>query len=690
MSTGCKTKTFNEFQRMQKCVADLIRCRSYLDQSAADNLEALEGLARKMEISAIVQQRNMIAVAGMQGTGKTTLIKNLYGIPDDFLQVNSNRGEQIPVFITEKSDLAEGEYSAKRVYFDEDLCRQEEEICANEVGKFSKARFRSAYVELFVPYRHFHTEQAGFVLLPGFEKNRDQEFDLDYNSLMEYTLYFANAVLLVTNDDGLANHDITVLLDKLGKNFTPHNCIFAITSCDGLSEEACIEQVETLIKACEDCGIGIQKEQIVCTGEYRTEEENALWKERLIDGIDRYLDYSSAKKEYLYFRPMMDEIVEQARQMGALLEIIQCTSDDDSPLYPELKKALKKAEDNMEIYLETASVDAQQAIADRFARTYGQIPDKHKKSKKFLLFNKRYEEIVEDRSYIRKKALATLKNPKTGDSELVYQIAQKLHSSSYYLEAQQHPQLLASVGGEIAQKTQAEIQERAVLCNTAVRAYLDSSAPMVTLDDVSLNHMSNVVANEFNTYFLSAVVGNLDLSKVPLRTEGIQATMARLEKIGKRQTSIVPFVGLADLLDGKCDIIQVVTNAFVSDPKKAAEIASVAGGYAVIAIAAVALAKKGLDMYNQSVTRQNAIGEAWEYALRNAVEEQKNNLIDSFREAADNLLEHVQRVHHERNGTDAMRSRIVAAKYALADITALSNSFNDKYAATLATRAQQK
>ena len=34
MNTAYNEKTFNEFQRLQKCVADLIRCRGYFDASA--------------------------------------------------------------------------------------------------------------------------------------------------------------------------------------------------------------------------------------------------------------------------------------------------------------------------------------------------------------------------------------------------------------------------------------------------------------------------------------------------------------------------------------------------------------------------------------------------------------------------------------------------------------------------------
>lgn len=340
MSTVSTQQKFNDFRKLTKCVADLIRCKSYLAESAADSVAALENLVRKMEVSSIVQQRHTIAISGMQGTGKSTLIKNLYELPENLLRVNSNRGERVPVFITEKMDLAAGTYTARRVYFDENLCKLEEEIPVKEVGKWSQGRDRTAYVELFVPARYFHTDRASFVLLPGFEKTREQSFNQDYNSLMEYTLHFANAVVLVTNDDGLANADILVLLEMLGKNFSPHNCIFAITSCDGVSAQNCSEMVETLLTSCDECGLTIRKEQIVCTGEYRTENENQRWRREIVDAIENYLDYSSTKKTYDYFLPMIEEIETHAARLRTVLDAKALTAGKQPHYYTMLKDSL--------------------------------------------------------------------------------------------------------------------------------------------------------------------------------------------------------------------------------------------------------------------------------------------------------------------------------------------------------------
>lgn len=688
MSTVSAQLKFNDFRKLTKCVADLIRCKSYLESSAADSMAALENLARKMEVSSIVQQRHTIAIAGMQGTGKSTLIKNLYGLPENLLRVNSSRGEQVPVFITEKADLTAGTYAARRVYFDDDLCKFEEEIPIKEVAKWSRGHDHTAYVELFVPSRYFHTDRASFVLLPGFEKNRERSFNQDYNSLMEYTLHFANAVVLVTNDDGLANADILVLLDMLGKNFSPHNCIFAITSCDGISEQNCSEMVETLLTSCDECGLTIHKRQIVCTGEYRTKEENQRWHSEIVDAIENYLDYNSAKKTYDYFLPMIEEIETHATRLRTVLDAKALTAGEQAPHYALLKEALEQSEKELEQFMDTACTKAKQEVAERFQTAYGNIPGKYKTSKRMLFFNKKYETIAADRNYVREQALETLRNPSSDSSELIHQVQAALPASSFHKNAESHPLLLTGREENTAMSIE-EQQKQVMLCNQVVRGYLDSNVPRIESVKCGDLRAVQIVTNEFNTYFLSMLVGNIDPKAVPLRTGGLQKSVDALQKKGSRKIDLASTIALVDLLDGKSDIMQTVTNLFVKDAEKAAVVASAAAGWAVVAVAAVAVAKKGLDLYNQVVDNQNAIGETWEYALMNAVEEQRNNILDSYREAADKMLEHVQRVHEERMGVDAERSRIMDAKYALANIAAISNSFHDQYADILEKRAQQ-
>ena len=148
---------FTEFRKLYQCVAKLIRCQYNLGGDDHKAIDKLEALARKMEVSHYIQKRDIIAVAGMQGTGKSTLIKNLYGLPDGCLAISEKRDETIPVFITEKEHLQPGQYEAHEVFYE---CgeRSEAPIGADEVARKSR-KGQAAYLELFVPHRCFHRDK---------------------------------------------------------------------------------------------------------------------------------------------------------------------------------------------------------------------------------------------------------------------------------------------------------------------------------------------------------------------------------------------------------------------------------------------------------------------------------------------------------------------------------------------------
>ena len=70
-----------------------------------ENSEIKEGIKisfyRKLFISEILFEKYIISISGLQGVGKTTLIKQIYSIPDELLPENIGRGEQLPILITE-------------------------------------------------------------------------------------------------------------------------------------------------------------------------------------------------------------------------------------------------------------------------------------------------------------------------------------------------------------------------------------------------------------------------------------------------------------------------------------------------------------------------------------------------------------------------------------------------------------
>ena len=80
---------------------DELRSDTALKQ-AYEKAKELENSIRKLKIASLMENKTLICVAGMQGAGKTTLMKNFYGLKGDALSIELGRGERIPVLITRR------------------------------------------------------------------------------------------------------------------------------------------------------------------------------------------------------------------------------------------------------------------------------------------------------------------------------------------------------------------------------------------------------------------------------------------------------------------------------------------------------------------------------------------------------------------------------------------------------------
>ena len=69
---------------------------------------------RKTYISELLFEEYVIAISGLQGAGKSTLIKEIYEIDDFPLPENITRGEKLPVMIKEKKHLTSPEMWIRR------------------------------------------------------------------------------------------------------------------------------------------------------------------------------------------------------------------------------------------------------------------------------------------------------------------------------------------------------------------------------------------------------------------------------------------------------------------------------------------------------------------------------------------------------------------------------------------------
>ena len=80
---------------------DLLRALPVLDNTELER--RVLPVLRKVEIARLLDEQYVVAITGLQGVGKTTLIRAIYGLPEDLLPEGVGRGEKVPIWVLEHS-----------------------------------------------------------------------------------------------------------------------------------------------------------------------------------------------------------------------------------------------------------------------------------------------------------------------------------------------------------------------------------------------------------------------------------------------------------------------------------------------------------------------------------------------------------------------------------------------------------
>lgn len=289
-------------------------------KQAYEKAKELENSIRKLKIASLMENKTLICVAGMQGAGKTTLMKNFYGLKGDALSIELGRGERIPVLITE-TDVTAPVMNAIRIQKNEAgeyvavECRME----AKEFAHASKGEDNSIlYLEMFVPYRHTLNSAVSFMLLPGFEKNNDY-----WRELINFAVNSSDAAVFAFDEARFSQGDNFEQLKKLTERFG-NNIIYAITQSDASKDDN--EEVrQSCIKALEISQANADR--VVCTGQYDDEKKNEAWIEKLKNAIERYASTTdqSARDNVRY---LYDEVEHIKNVLYSIKEVLK--SDDSA------------------------------------------------------------------------------------------------------------------------------------------------------------------------------------------------------------------------------------------------------------------------------------------------------------------------------------------------------------------------
>lgn len=251
---------------------------NYLDEDARDSFSAeLRQAQRDCQMTSLLYDHTVIAVAGDQGAGKTRLMRLLYDLDANWLDDKPGRGEYLPVLVLEDPNVGEVQGA---IYSWADEAHPEEPRGRSVSAEQFKQAVRSWTGDalelpvLRVPPRYFGGQRNhGFLLLPGYEKITSK--NRPWQEFMRLALVASSTCILVTNNDLLAQQQDAIQIDLQKNQLAGVHPIIAITSADKYSADRLQQLRETAAER-----FGVPLNGVVCTGigdrDYEDEVRNSI------------------------------------------------------------------------------------------------------------------------------------------------------------------------------------------------------------------------------------------------------------------------------------------------------------------------------------------------------------------------------------------------------------------------------
>lgn len=279
--------TRSKLQQLSDDCAKLLFFSESIEGSSTDELmesnRAIKQALRKIIIANEISDRMIICVTGLQGTGKTSLMKNYYDIDDNSMNIALGRGERLPVLITEDDVSEINMYAVGIEKTTDGYCTKRVKVTTEDFVEFSKAEDEDStimYMELIVPRKYVDKfAKVSYMLLPGYEKKESY-----WNTLIEFSVRCADTAIFVLTAEKVADANNAQLLEKIG-NLFGENVIYAISHSDEKQDKN--ENVKKTLMELVGADVG-QSQRFVCTGAYNDAELNKQWKEQLQKAIEYY------------------------------------------------------------------------------------------------------------------------------------------------------------------------------------------------------------------------------------------------------------------------------------------------------------------------------------------------------------------------------------------------------------------
>ena len=323
----------------------------------------LSNLIRKVYVSWTSYDKYLVAIAGLQGVGKTTFLRNYLGLDSTWLKETEGRGECFPVLVIQEPGRKEAEGIIRKLTLKDGLYTlQEQSVTPDEFPKTIRSGFGDGSDStltllpvLKIPVATpFH--QISFLLLPGYETKK-----ADWQELMCHGLMSANLPVIVTDSQSLASDGIKDIRDDLKKfleNVEP-DVIYSKIDEGMKTPEKAFERVQAVL------GIRAEK-HLVFAGSGHLKYVQS-WRDNVNQAIeDSYIEQSLWRKKQLSFLKTL--ISEEMRLLLADMngEIASITIyDKTDSLLAKIQKEYDKARTSLrkEFYKEVDTIIAKRGEA---------------------------------------------------------------------------------------------------------------------------------------------------------------------------------------------------------------------------------------------------------------------------------------------------------------------------------------
>lgn len=681
-------------------------------------IEKLEVLHNKLLLTDLMADRSLLAITGLQGVGKTTIIKKLYDLPDEILPENSSRGERLPVFITEKDITSVKTFVYRAVpNGSQQLFVQREEIDVETFKAISMEPTpkRDLWLECYVPQRYFKSDDKSIVLLPGFEKDESDISQL----LLEHILYLSTSSVLVLRKDTFARETTQQMMRKVKQIYKSVKPVMAI-SFGNINPDQNAGFKQQMIEE-----FDIQKgeeSRVVITGIGPDFTED--WETDFINAINDYC-YTSRTSDDMETRLLfslmrqVDELLVEAQQLvGAKFKQYKLEQhlaiNERQDVIFQFEMIYNKYLEDLEKQIAGSLAERQDAARQMLrgylednSSTFKELKIKFfgQKPKEFYALENKLQQIWENPNMptlvldVNEEKPSTYLPPNLEIlkvvSEYVSEKGQKI------IEAFEEPAIKQANEGEKLSKLQIALQKKSVQKNVQTTAlanplekinqYFDKNnqkpVSLVKSDYETLTVMGTLLVREsfiaqdptqlgkgtIDVSLLEKATGNLDLAQ----------NMERLSNIAPKVLKSVPIIlGFDGLVDGELDLANNAANALnaVGISITAPQLLAVLGGSFAVAFAAKAIQ----DSIRKANERQLQLAQVGEKIFAELPQIQAKAFVSSLRRVYERMAEQLLHRHLELKGTFDEIGQLEQIQYTMRMMTKISNEIKkEKYERSL-------